>query len=137
MLLVGCLIAWIKILTDYEIFVLPCSWYFFLLMWFRHASVWILVTMTAEKCAAIFYPIKKRIFASLKIAQKLCIGIIVFWCVWDCQRFITQKKEPGAGITWCGYDYKKISADMIKILGMCDFFGYILITSTLPIGFLT
>ncbi len=70
---------------------------------FRYSSVWILVVMTAEKTLAILFPLKNKIFATLKMAKIITAIVIGLWVAFNIQWFFIIEKDERDGEVYCYY----------------------------------
>ena len=74
----GCFVQWIVFLTDYKIdprLWTDCGLFYFLFDFGKHYSSMLLVLMSAEKCFAVYFPLKAKTFCTVRTA-KWATGIV-------------------------------------------------------------
>ncbi len=109
---------------------LPCQIVYYFLNIGFHASVWLLVCMTGEKCLAILFPFKAKTFSTIKVAKVVSGVIVGVWTIFHIQWFFIIEKVTNDGEIWCDYS-KDINPKYLDFYDVFDHVVYSLLPCTL------
>ncbi len=125
----GCFLFWLPYIADGKVHhtdFLPCQIVYYFLNIGFHASVWVLVSMTGEKCAAIIFPFQAKRFSTIKVARITCGVIIALWALFHIQWFFIIEKVEANGEVWCDYS-KDITSKYFDFYDVFDHVAYSLL----------
>ncbi len=99
---------------------MTCQLSYFIYYVTTHSSVWILCFMSAEKCFAVFMPMKAKDVCTVKVAKIVCAIIILVWAIFESQWFFLVKKVDDGVYIWCDYDYTNANEKYFEFYAVFD-----------------
>ena len=96
---------WVINLTEWRVNPetwLDCKLDWFLFYFFGQCSSTTLVVMTAEKCFALYFPLKARYICTVRSAQWTSVAMVIVFLVYNSQSFFVMKKfQDDLGFDYC------------------------------------
>ena len=101
----GAFVWWVINLTEWRVNPetwLDCKLDWFLFYFFGQCSSTTLVVMTAEKCFALYFPLKARYICTVRSAQWTSVVMVTVFLVYNSQSFFVMKKfQDDLGFDYC------------------------------------